>query len=167
MPRDSATCGHELDVLEVPDAVVPLADAVSSYLFNSQLVTLPDGKMALIAPVESRENEQTNAFLSDLRGPIATVHYVDLRQSMQNGGGPACLRLRVVLTEKALGAAHQPVFLTEALFAKLTHWVERHYRDTLSPADLADPQLLAESRGALDELTSILGLGILYDFQRG
>jgi succinylarginine dihydrolase len=72
-----------------------------------------------------------------------------------------------VLTEKALGAAHQPVFLTEALFAKLTHWVERHYRDTLSPADLADPQLLAESRGALDELTSILGLGILYDFQRG
>jgi succinylarginine dihydrolase len=165
----AANCGRELDVIEVAEAVVPLADAVSSYLFNSQLVTLPDGTMALIAPIESRENPRTRAFLEDLisrRGPISAAHHLDLRQSMQNGGGPACLRLRVVLTDEALRATHQSVFLTDALAQQLARWIERHYRETLGADELVDPQLLAESRAALDELTSILKLGSLYEFQQ-
>jgi succinylarginine dihydrolase len=85
---------------------------------------------------------------------------------MQNGGGPACLRLRVVLTDEALRAAHQPVFLTDALVQQLARWIERHYRETLGADELADPQLLAESRAALDELTTILKLGSLYAFQQ-
>jgi succinylarginine dihydrolase len=154
--------------IEVSEQQVPLADAVSSYLFNSQLVQLPDETMALIAPAESRENPRTRAFLDHLlqqNTPIKKVHYVDVRQSMNNGGGPACLRLRVVLTDRERNSVNPSIFLTDVLHASLKGWIERHYRDQLIPADLADPKLLDESRQALDELTQLLNLGSIYPFQ--
>jgi succinylarginine dihydrolase len=95
------------------------------------------------------------------------VRFVEVRQSMSNGGGPACLRLRVVLTDRERAAVAPGVFLTDSLHARLTDWVTRHYRDRLAAEDLADPSLLAESRAALDELTRILNLGAVYPFQRG
>jgi succinylarginine dihydrolase len=85
---------------------------------------------------------------------------------MKNGGGPACLRLRVVLTEAERAAVRANVWIDDALFASLDAWIEKHYRDRLAPADLTDPALLEESRTALDALTQILKLGSLYDFQR-
>ena len=99
------------------------------------------------------------------KGPIGSVHYLDLRQSMENGGGPACLRQRVVLsgTERAAIAAR--VFWDEALGQELEAWVCRNYRDHLTSADLADPLLARETLRALDELTGILQLGSVYDFQ--
>ena len=156
-------------IIEVSESEVSLADAISSYLFNSQLVSLPDGSMAMICPTECREIASSWAFLdrlTEMESPIKSVHFVDVRQSMKNGGGPACLRLRVVLTESEIQKAAQGVFLTAGLLEKLTAWVNRHYRESLSPADLADPLLLSESRTALDELTKLLGLGTLYDFQQ-
>ncbi len=97
--------------------------------------------------------------LAASNGPIGRVEYVDVRQSMRNGGGPACLRLRVVLTEAELAATNPDMRLTDELHAALSVWAATWYRDALAPADLADPALLDESRGALDELTGILGLG--------
>ncbi len=162
--------GRPLTVVAVADDEVPLADAVRSYLFNSQLVTLPDGSAALVAPAECDEVPSARAFLTTLPdrtgGRVAAVHRVDVRQSMRNGGGPACLRLRVVLTDDQVRAAHPGVFLTDARHAELTAWVTRHYREDLAPADLADPCLLAESRAALDALTRLLRLGPVYPFQR-
>ena len=98
--------------------------------------------------------------------PIEEVVYVDLRQSMQNGGGPACLRLRIALTEPELAALHPQVLLTDTLHKTLIGWVERWYREDLRLEDLGDPLLFTEARSALDELTKILDLGSLYDFQR-
>ena len=102
----------------VPDAEVPLADAISSYLFNSQLLQWPgEDRLILLAPTETRDTPSTAAYCERLvqgNGPIGRVQYVDVRQSMRNGGGPACLRLRVVLTEEEIAAAHQGVFLDEA-----------------------------------------------------
>lgn len=157
-----------LYLLEVKEEQVPLEEAIESYLFNSQLVTLPQGGMALIAPIECRERARVAEFIGRLvedDNPIRSVHYLDVRQSMQNGGGPACLRLRAVLTDRELALAHPGVFLTDSLYARLTDWVSRHYRDSIRPEDLADPKLLDESRSALDELTRILKLGCVYAFQ--
>jgi succinylarginine dihydrolase len=159
-----------LKFIEVPESQVPLGDAISSYLFNSQLVSLPDDAMALIAPTESRDNPRTREFLDGLLAgntPIRQVHFVDVRQSMNNGGGPACLRLRVVLTDRERSLVNPAVFLTDALYESLQQWINRHYRDRLTPGDLADPKLLDESRRALDELTRALKLGSIYPFQRG
>ena len=154
--------GDELIVIQATSRRFPLDDAVRSYLFNSQLIELSDHSMSLIAPVECAECDSARQFIEEIiaaDNPIRSVHYVDLRQSMRNGGGPACLRLRVSLTETQLAATCQSVLLTPTLYSTLTAWVERHYRDHLGPDDLADPQLLNESRVALDELTGLLQLG--------
>ncbi len=164
-----AARGAQFDVIEVPERQVSVADAVTSYLFNSQLLTRADGTQVLVVPQECRENERVGAYLDELvasRGPIDDVLVFDLRESMKNGGGPACLRLRVVLNEAECAAVAPGVWIDDALFERLDAWIGRHYRDRLAPADLADPTLLIESRTALDELTQILGLGSLYDFQR-
>ena len=147
-----------------------MEEAVGCYLFNSQVVTLPDGRMALIAPSECEElpaaRKVIERMIADSGNPLGTVRYLDLRQSMRNGGGPACLRLRVVLTEEELAAVAPAVLINDRSHALLADWVRRHYRESLAPEDLASPDLLRESRAALDELTQILGLKGIYYFQR-
>ena len=158
-----------VEVILVPDARVSLSDAIASYLFNSQLVTLPDQSMALIAPMETAEIESVHRYLTELVGdvhPIGAIHQVNVRQSMSNGGGPACLRLRVVLTDAEAASLGGSVVMDHASIDRLERWVRSHYREELNPSDLADPHLLTETRVALDELTQILDLGSLYDFQR-
>ena len=169
--RAAADGLFEPQFVEVSTADLPLADAISSYLFNSMLVQIPgEDRLTLICPTETRDNPRSHAVAEGLaasNGPIGAVRYVDVRQSMRNGGGPACLRLRVVLTEAEQAATNPAMRMTEELHARLSIWAANWYRDSLAPADLADPQLLAESRGALDELTDILELGSgFYPFQR-
>ncbi|MES2821294.1 MAG: N-succinylarginine dihydrolase [Pseudomonadota bacterium] len=161
--------GGRFQALCVPREQVAVEDAVRSYLFNSQLLSRADGSMLLIVPEECRNNARVWQYLQGLTaagGPIREVKVFDLKQSMQNGGGPACLRLRVALDEQELAAVNPGVIMTAALNETLLAWVDRHYRDRLSEADLADPQLLVECRTALDELTQILTLGSVYPFQR-
>lgn len=156
----------QLHAIRVDAADVPVRDAVASYLFNSQLLSKPDGKMALVVPQECQENDAVARYLKALAasgGPIDELISFDLRQSMRNGGGPACLRLRVALTGDEAAAMHQGAIMTDALYADLTAWVHKHYRDRLAPSDLADPLLIIEIRTALDELETILKMPGLYD----
>ena len=167
----AAAKGFDPVFVEVSSADLPLADAISSYLFNSMLISLPgEDRLTLICPTETRDNPRAHAVAQGLvasNGPIGRVEYVDVRQSMRNGGGPACLRLRVVLTEAEVEAVHEPMRLTDERFGVLNDWANRHYRDRLTPADLTDPALLVESREALDSLATILELGgSFYPFQR-
>ena len=157
--------GAQLNPIRVDTRVVSVGDAVASYLFNSQLLTKPDGSMALVIPQECQENQAVARYLEQLAasGPIDELIHFDLRQSMRNGGGPACLRLRVALTEAESAAMHQGVIMTEALYATLVDWVGKYYRDQLEPKDLADPQLAIECQSALEELMRILALPGLYD----
>lgn len=162
-----------LQIIEVGNQLFSVADAVGSYIFNSQLITLPDDskkRMAIIAPAECEQHPAIKTFidrlLEDDSNPLEEIHYLDLKQSMRNGGGPACLRLRVPLTEQELSAMHQGVLVNEILLETLDNWVDKHYRTQLHPDDLADPALLDECFSALDELTSILELGSIYPFQR-
>jgi succinylarginine dihydrolase len=161
--------GPSLRVEIATESELPIDDAVESYAFNSQILTLEDGSMILLAPQESRENDRARAFVDRVlsgENPVRRVEYWNLRQSMHNGGGPACLRLRIPLAEAEVAAVRPNVFFGEALDLALTAWVKKHYRDRLGPADLSDPLLMREGLAALDELTQILALGSLYDFQR-
>jgi len=166
--RFEAAFATPLHLEVISEKRLPLSRAVATYLFNSQILTLPEGGMAVLAPTECRRDPAAREILTELverPGPIRAVHYVHVRQSMRNGGGPACLRLRVVLTPAERSAVHPGVMLTPERAAALREWVSRHYRDRLVLQDLADPQLLREIRTALDELTRLLGLGFLYSFQ--
>jgi succinylarginine dihydrolase len=162
--------GRELNIIEACNSDFSLSDAVTSYIFNSQIITLADGSMALIAPLEAQENPRVNRFvermIGDASNPINTVRFLDVRESMRNGGGPACLRLRIVLTDQELDSVHQGVLMTDELLAKLMRWVEKHYPDELSGDDLLDSSLARALTDALDELTQILDLPGLYPFQR-
>jgi len=162
--------GESLVIAEISCDEVTLDEVVKSYLFNSQLLTLADGTMALVCPIECAENARVKAaidrVIADRANPLARAIYMDVRESMRNGGGPACLRLRVPMTAADLAVMNRAVIVDAAKLAELRAWVTRHYRETLRAEDLADPALLRESRDALDELTRILALGAVYDFQR-
>lgn len=148
----------EVEIVEVPASAVSLEDAIASYLFNAQLVTLPAGGMALILPEEARETPSVWSWLQALvagNGPIRELFVVDVRQSMANGGGPACLRLRVV----ADPAAVDPRFLAdEAKLDRLEALVEAEWPDRIAPDDLLDPMLWARMDGARAALLGALDL---------
>lgn len=162
-------CDTEMVFIKIPERRVSLKDAVSTYLFNSQIVTDQEGTMRMIAPMECRTTpavlEVLNEIVANYENPIKDVFYTNLMQSMSNGGGPACLRIRVPLNENEFSSILPDILYTERLHTKLETWIKKHYRDRLSPNDLSDPKLLEESQAALDELTKILNLGSIYSFQ--
>ncbi|KTD19275.1 succinylarginine dihydrolase [Legionella lansingensis] len=169
-----AKANFSVNIIEIKAEQLTVAEAVSTYFFNSQLLSLPgtDEKkqMVLIAPKEceqsQRAQELINLLIADGSNPIVKVHYLDLKQSMRNGGGPACLRLRVPLGEKELAAMHQGILINEELLATLEAWINRHYRSQLHATELGDPLFIDECFTALDELSNILKLGSIYPFQR-
>lgn len=149
----------QVEIVEVPASIVSLADAISSYLFNAQLVTLPDGGgMALILPSEAQANHRVWGWLESLvagNGPIRKLVPVDVRESMANGGGPACLRLRVV----ADPATIDPRFLADkAKLDLIASIVTRHWPENIVPADLGNPALIGRITSARAALIKALNL---------
>ena len=149
------------ELVEVPAAEVPLADAVSSYLFNAQLVTPPDGETTLIVPEEARETPSVWGWLERHRagnGPIRRVEVVDVRQSMANGGGPACLRLRVV----ADPATVDPRFLVdEAKLDRIAQVIAAHWPEEIDRRELRDLDLIRDIEDARAALLAALDLNEL------
>jgi succinylarginine dihydrolase len=130
---------------------VSLADAVSSYLFNSQLVSLPEGGMALILPSDARDNAAAWAAVEAVvagDNPITRAVVVDVRESMRNGGGPACLRLRVPVDGPARAGIDPRFILDEARWTTLAKVVVAHWPEKIAPGDLAKPELWAQARQA-------------------
>jgi succinylarginine dihydrolase len=149
------------EYVEVADADVPLADAIRSYLFNAQLVTPPDGQPTLIVPTEARETPSVWRWIERHvagNGPIRRVEVVDVRQSMANGGGPACLRLRVV----ADPATVDPRFMVDdAKLDRIADVVRRHWPEQIHHEELQNPGLIAEIEAARAALLNALDLGQL------
>jgi succinylarginine dihydrolase len=147
-----------VQLITVPASAVSLADAIASYLFNSQLVTVGDGSMALIVPMEAHDCAPVKAYLDKLvavNGPVRAVHYVEVRESMRNGGGPACLRLRVV----ADPATVDPRFLLDAAKAdRLAALITAHWPEAIGAHDLGNPDLWAQAWAARAALLAELGL---------
>ncbi|HEY4106243.1 MAG TPA: N-succinylarginine dihydrolase [Polyangiaceae bacterium] len=162
-----AKLGAEFSFELATNDELPIADAVHAYPFNSELVTLPNGSMAIIAPAESRAAPAARAFLERVLAgdnAVSALHYVDVNGSMRNGGGPACLRLRVALTNAERDAISGRVLLDDSLYENLRAWIGRSYRDRVTPNDLGDPDFFDENRSALEELSRLLEVPIdLYE----
>ncbi|NDV62562.1 N-succinylarginine dihydrolase [Puniceicoccales bacterium CK1056] len=162
--------GEPLQLIPVSASQVSLKESVKTYLFNSQLLQKPDQSFLLVMPAECQESPVVkalcSAWLDDPACPISELLSFDLKESMRNGGGPACLRQRILLNEAEEAALAGRLILDDALYNDLLKWINRHYRTELHPGDLADPLLLEESRQALNELTRILELPPIYPFQQ-
>ncbi|MEY4890233.1 MAG: hypothetical protein RIQ75_1363 [Pseudomonadota bacterium] len=158
---DLRTALPEVEIVEVPANRVSLADAIQSYLFNAQLVTLPDSGMALILPTEARDNVPVWSWLQEMvagNGPIRQLVPVDVRQSMANGGGPACLRLRVVCNASDV----DPRFLAdEAKLDAVAAVITEYWPKAIHPTELRSPTLWADIRHARAALLSTLSLDAL------
>lgn len=164
-----AQCGEYLHTIIIPDHALSVEEAVHSYFFNSQIVTRRDGTMTIIAPTEVQQLYDGKAarlmqqLCSDPNSPISEIHYIDLRQSMHNGGGPACLRLRVVMETRQLAAikTHVRVMVNETLLGHIERVIERHYPETLQAKDIANPELYFCCRTVMRELVEIMNLPLL------
>ena len=117
-----------------------------------------------VAPVVERNANRFERVVAD--GSLSGVDYLNVNGSMKNGGGPACLRLRVPLSELHMTRLGGSVLFDERCERELENIIKRRYREQLTLEDVADPQLVDEARTALDEVTQVLGLGSVYDFQR-
>ena len=146
------------ELVEVPDSEVPLSDAVRSYLFNAQLVTPPDGAMTLVAPIECRDTPSVAGWIERhlaSNGAIRKVEFVDVRQSMANGGGPACLRLRVACDPDAV----DPRFLVdEAKLDRLAEVISERWPNEISSPDIQEPSLIRDVEAARLSLLETLDL---------
>ncbi|MGH6705567.1 MAG: N-succinylarginine dihydrolase [Sphingomicrobium sp.] len=146
------------ELVEVPDAEVPLADAIRSYLFNAQLVTPPDGAMTLVAPTECRDTPSVAGWIERhlaSNGAIRRVEYVDVRQSMANGGGPACLRLRVACDP----ATVDPRFLVdEAKLDRMAAVISERWLEEIAIADIQSETLIRDVEAARLSLLETLDL---------
>jgi succinylarginine dihydrolase len=154
----------EAIVIEARRDQVSLDDAIASYLFNSQLVTLPDQSMLLIVPGESRESTPVWAWLQEVvagNNPIRAIRVVDLRESMRNGGGPACLRLRVVVDDAGYAAIDPRFLLDEAKLDRIAALVELHWPAAVAPLDLGEADFWRQCREARRALLDLLDLGEL------
>lgn len=149
------------EYVEVPAAQVPLADAIKSYLFNAQLVSPPAGEMTLIVPTEARDTPTVWSWIERHvagNGPIRKVEVVDVRQSMANGGGPACLRLRVVADPLEV----DPRFLVDdAKLDRLADVIRQHWPEQIHHQDLQGPSLIRDLERARAALLESLDLGQL------
>lgn len=146
------------EFVEVPESEVPLADAVSSYLFNAQLVSPPDGEMTLVAPSECRGTPSVWRWIEGHlagNGPIRRVEIVDVRQSMGNGGGPACLRLRVVADPSTVDSRF---IVDDAKLDLIADTIERHWPVQIHNDDLQDAALIRDIEGARLALLEALDL---------
>lgn len=162
LARVDDALGGRLRVLEVPAAKISLERAVATYLFNAQLVSPGDDADAqvLLAPTECRDDPVVRGWLEDAvrRGALSAVHYLQVGESMHNGGGPACLRLRVAASRQALAGLGGDVLASDGQLDRLGQWIETHYPESLVPADLADAELVAVADRALAGVYRILGL---------
>lgn len=158
MDRILSACDFDLTVITVADEDLSAADLIDTYFFNSQLVTVPTGGMHLILPIECQRHSRVQKVVQRILAednPVTQVHYVDCRQSMHNGGGPACLRLRVPMSDEALRRMNQDCLITDEKLEKLRACVEKYYPDKLTPQDFLDPNLRAQCKKAVDALHAL------------
>jgi succinylarginine dihydrolase len=155
-------------IMRIREQSLSVEEAVKTYFFNSQIVTTKKG-MVIIAPTEVRDLYGGKAaklmerICSDTNNPINDVRFADLRQSMQNGGGPACLRLRVPMSAAQLDALKKTVNVVadETLLGDLTALIEKHYPDHVNPSDIGNPALYHRCQAALAAMGEVMKLPLL------
>ena len=163
--KDHVKGFHPIEILSED---ISLDDLVSSYLLNSQLITVKNNEMMMLLPEEVQNHSNCMRWLDEIKSssPIKHIEFVDIRQSMMNGGGPACLRFKITVNNDEFNQINEKFLLTPKKLMDLRALVTKHYRDKLNPADLLDNNLVQESYRFLDELTQLLDLGNVYDFQK-
>ena len=153
--------------IEIKENEIPLIDIIKSYLLNSQLVSTTDGEMLMVLPADVKNFDNCMQWIDSFKqiSPVKKFEFVDIKQSMMNGGGPACLRLKVLMNNKELEGVNKNFILDDNKVEQIKHLIQSFYRDRILPDDLKDPDLLDEFQMILDQYTQIFDLENSYSFQ--
>lgn len=149
----------------VKQSDITIEEVVKTYLFNSQILRLSDESMMLLCPSECEESEVVSKYIKQLiesDSPVQSSIYFNLRESMSNGGGPACLRLRVPLNQKEQSSLPKGILINETSYEKLKKLINKHYREKLHSNDLKDPHFANECLETLDEIAKLIEMPELY-----
>ena len=159
-----------LITIKIPNDCIPIEHIIESYVLNSQLVTTKDQKMVLISPEKCLEFDSVRLWIHEViessKNPIHKVKFIPVKESMMNGGGPACLRCRAVLSDKELQSVKPELIFDLNMYEVLVDWVTKYYRNELHFNDFLDPKFTQDCHNALDELTNILKFDSIYPFQK-
>lgn len=151
----------DIKIRQISSSELSLSDAVGSYFFNAQLLSAADGSIIILFPSECEDRPNVKALCEQLVTEnlgISAVYFLNLRESMRNGGGPACLRLRVPTTQAERNAMHPGALFDTRLYNRLKALIESRYRDRVSPTDLCDMAFATEALNVQAEILAILGL---------
>lgn len=157
--------GSHLKIHQVSAQDIPLDMAVNTYLFNSQIVTLGNGDAAMILPVECDEHPHVKQYVNEKilgTGFMQQTQIANVRQSMRNGGGPACLRLRVMMNDNEIEKLQGKALLTQERYAQLRTLISTRYPDHLQLSDLRDAAFAQSVYQVTEACARILGIATNY-----
>jgi succinylarginine dihydrolase len=133
--------GEELICEIVTESMLPIEESVRSYLFNSQILSKSDGSFHLLCPSECGESERVRTviegWLASESNPISSVETIGVQESMSNGGGPACLRLRLDVDEEQVSQLEPRWRFTPERHSEIARWIDNYYPARLCIDDLA------------------------------
>ena len=136
--------------------MLSVEEAVRTYLFNSQIISVND-QTFLIASKEVKKSHGCQKALERLKSfGVNEVLYVDLDESMKNGGGAACLRLRLIVSDAEWQKILPTVIFTSDLYEELKECVEQYYPEKLCLKDLLDPKVQKQLEKAYKRVYQIL-----------
>ena len=148
-----------LSVLPVNERTLPLSRAVSTYLFNSQILSVAGAEQpVMLCPSQVKEDADARRLVQSWRDDhiFSEIHYVDLRQSMSGGGGPACLRLRVPMNAAAAANLDARMLWSEKLDGQLRSLIEQHYPPRVTLAELTDLEFIRQAEHTTQRLRDLL-----------
>ena len=158
---------NNFQFIEIKENEIPLTDIIKSYLLNSQLVSIADGEMLMVLPADVQNFDNCMQWIDKFKqiSPVKKFEFIDIKQSMMNGGGPACQRLKVLMNEKEFEGVNQNFILDNDKEERIKDLIQSYYRDRLLPDDLKDPNLFDEFQMILDQYTQIFDAENFYSFQ--
>jgi succinylarginine dihydrolase len=149
----------DLQLIRISNEELPIAAAVESYFYNSQLLKLPNGENCIVAPLEAKNNPHAHSVLKRIEAAkdnnVNKVHFIDVRESMKNGGGPACLRLRIIMTPQQMAAIPPQYHFNAANHEKIAEFVSKNYPEEIAPEMIYNPNF---ARQIIDVSTKLLEL---------
>lgn len=139
-------CHGTLRTLVITEKELSLSEAVATYLFNSQIVTRKDGSWLMLCPVECQESPTASQVLKRIQREeprIGAIEFVSLRESMANGGGPACLRLRTYASEQEIDELPARTRIQDESLSFLEGVIASEYPETVQLEDFLDLDLVS------------------------
>ena len=119
---------ENLTIIEIKESELTLDECISTYLFNSQVI-IQKNNIILLCPSTVKRNNKSLSITNQWqqKGYFSDVQYIDIKSSLMNGGGPACLRLCMYLNGNEIKKIPKQFWASENKIKELTKFINTEY----------------------------------------